>query len=161
MATPTYIPLAEVTLAVTASSVTFASISQDYSDLVLVREFTSTSNHSAYARFNGDEGNNYHWVLAQIQSSVDSYSGTDNSIFGALGNTTSAGLDITQILDYSATDKHKTILQTRSNATVLTGMLVYRWASTAEITSIISFSSSSHNFAAGSTFKLFGIHGEV
>tara|TARA_R110002110_G_scaffold72336_5_gene192601 strand:+ start:2347 stop:2832 length:486 start_codon:yes stop_codon:yes gene_type:complete len=161
MATPTYIPLATVTLAASSSAIFFTNISQDYSDLVLVREFTSTSNHSAYAQFNGDNGNNYSWVTAQAQNTADSSAGTTNSIFGALGYTTVAGLDITQIMDYSATDKHKTILQRRDTASALTGMFAYRWANTDAITSITSISSSSHQFAAGSTFKLFGIHGEV
>jgi len=160
MATPTYTLLDSTVLSSSAASVTFSSISQDFRDLVLVREFTSTSNHYAYAQFNGDTGSNYSWVTVQAQASLASGAGTSTAIFGALGFTTVAGLDITQIMDYSATDKHKTVLQ-RSNNLSYVGAAAYRWANTAAITSIASISSSSNQFAAGSTFKLFGIHGEA
>tara|TARA_R110000782_G_scaffold12894_4_gene38108 strand:+ start:463 stop:738 length:276 start_codon:yes stop_codon:yes gene_type:complete len=49
MATETYIPLAEVTLVATANYCDFTSISQDYSDLVLVFECEG----SASNRING------------------------------------------------------------------------------------------------------------
>jgi hypothetical protein len=59
-------------------------------------------------------------------------------------------------MDYSATDKHKTVL-VRSNA-ASTGVeaIAQRWASTAAITSILVFPSTG-SWAAGGTFSLYGI----
>lgn len=161
MATPTYIPLATVTLAASSSAVFFTEISQDYRDLILVTEVLSTaSTVSTYLRFNGDAGENYSWVTAQAQSSADSSAGTTNSTFGGFGDTTVRGFGISHIMDYSATDKHKSVLVKRGKPDSLVGVIAHRWANTAAITSITVFSPS-NSYAAGSTFKLFGIHGEV
>jgi len=63
-------------------------------------------------------------------------------------------------MDYSATDKHKTVLVKRgvSDATGYSvGMEAGRWASTSAITSINIFDQSGDTFDAGSSFALYGV----
>jgi hypothetical protein len=163
MPTPTYTPLATQTLVSAAATVTFSTIPATYRDLVLVLAGAASTNVTLKARFNGDTGSNYTTVDAFGTGSA-AQSGTSGTIGeinltqnGAFGTTISTF--ITQIMDYSATDKHKTVL-TRNN--ILTssfpgvGMLAHRYASTAALTSILIFPSSG-NFAIGSTFALYGI----
>ncbi len=170
MATPTYIPLATVTLAAPSSAVYFTEISQDYSDLVLVwdKVFSGGSNQvNTLLSFNGDSSNySTVWMYGNGTSAVSGSSPAQQRLVWSAIYTT-ANTDSTQgtvqIMDYSATDKHKTSLF-RGNVIGLnavgTQAHVSRWASTAAVTSL-SISSSVDSFAAGATFKLFGIHGEV
>jgi len=62
------------------------------------------------------------------------------------------------ILDYSATDKHKSGLW-RVDAPSQDGTLAMasRYASTSAITSMKVFGSASKTFPAGSTFALYGV----
>jgi hypothetical protein len=59
-------------------------------------------------------------------------------------------------MDYSATDKHKTVLSRANNAANGVTAIAGRWASTSAITSIVlTFQSSS--LATGSTVALYGV----
>jgi hypothetical protein len=169
MPTPTYTALATVTLGSSASSVTFSSIPATYRDLILVMSATNTTNDITWSmRFNGDTGSNYNIVLARggdIAGGVASNSAaSDNAMFIAgwtFGQGTTNPTPITiSIMDFSATDKHKTILnrfQTqRDNGNGETGMLAGRWANTSAITSLNVFPNSS-TFATGSTISLYGV----
>ena len=170
MATPTYIPLAEVTLAVAASEVSFGSISQDYSDLVLICEARNTQAENSYLTlsFNGDTGTNYPLVNMEgdggsSQSRAPSsgpylYVNLDTEFSSS---ATRPGLSQISIFDYSATNKHKSILIRNAVAEKGTEAIAARWASTSAITSMLISMWNAGSFAAGSTFKLFGIHGEV
>lgn len=164
MATPTYIPLATVTLATSSSSVFFTEISQDYSDLVLVIESLSASGSNLpIVRLNSDSNSNYTYVSARGSgSSASSNSGTDSGIYspGMNGSSTDKQLSKLSIFDYSATDKHKTVLLRSGLIGEGTVMSAFRWADTSAITSL-TVDSLSNDFATGCTFKLFGIHGEV
>jgi hypothetical protein len=167
MATETYIPLATVTLAASSSAVYFTEISQDYSDLVLVVEQKGGAGNSwINVRFNGDSSTSYFGVsMAGSGSSTQSATLTQSYLAVGGGVEYSDGtnpqLAILQINGFSATDNHKTMLS-RSNVAagggVGTAAYAGRWANTAAITSIAFVN---RTFAAGSTFKLFGIHGEV
>jgi hypothetical protein len=56
----TYTPIATQTLGSAAASVTFSSIPQGYTDLILVINYaTSASTGNALLRFNSDTGSNY------------------------------------------------------------------------------------------------------
>jgi hypothetical protein len=60
------------------------------------------------------------------------------------------------LIDYSATDKHKTILSRLNNTARATNALINRWPSTAAITSI-RINGNGANFTTGSTFALYGV----
>lgn len=166
MPTPTYTALANITLGSSASTVTFSSIPATYRDLVLVCSAAVTSTGDTIRlRFNGDTGNNYNWVFMNGTGSVASSSSQSNQ--AQLDFTASVGLPtvvgryntILQIMDYSATDKHKTTLsRTNQNEDTYPGVtgLAGRWASTSAVTSMVIFPST-FSFIAGSTFALYGI----
>jgi hypothetical protein len=60
------------------------------------------------------------------------------------------------ILDYSATDKHTTIISRANNAVNGTEAFVNRWANTAAVTSVQIFTSTG-NWSIGTTAALYGI----
>jgi len=158
MPTPTYTPLATVTLGTAVSSVTFSSIPATYRDLIVVYSGTlSTGGPSGIEfYFNADEtAANYSYVWAYGDSGgAASTSGTNQFFVGSSGQSTS----ILQIMDYSATDKHKTTLTRSNSAATEVDMLASRWANTAAITSIVfKDSSAGFNFASGCTFSLYGV----
>jgi hypothetical protein len=156
--TPTYTALANITLGSSASSVTFSSIPATYRDLVYVisGQLVSASPTNTLLRFNGDSGNNYNRVFAfansgGISSGADSLVAQANPWFA----TNEQGNAIGTIMDYSATDKHKTMLSRYNGITAGLIMSATRWANTSAITSMAF--SNTNNFAAGTTFALYGI----
>ena len=158
MATPTYTLIDSVTLASSASSVTFSGIIQDYRDLILVASATATSSfYTMLCQLNGDTGTNYSWVYMRGTGSVadsGSSSSADVMLVGRASQSPQPSADIIQFMDYSATDKHKTVIS-RTNGSDATLGIANRWASTSAVTSILLYSGGT--FAAGSTFYLYGI----
>jgi hypothetical protein len=163
MPTPTYTALANITLGSTASSVTFSSIPATYRDLVVVVRGAMSGNASILMRFNGDSGSNYPNVFMRGQSSgtqSNTYTPTYVALAISAVGTGNEFTAIAQVMDYSATDKHKTTLN-RSGYTNDIGSSVVeatavRWANTAAITSI-AITTSTSTFGAGSTFALYAI----
>jgi hypothetical protein len=168
MPTPAYIPVATVTVAVAAASVTFSSLpaAGTYRDLVLVSMVGQTLNTGHQMRVNADTGSNYPFVqMFGDGSSPTSNSGT-LSYFTPFVNSNpstnlgSPTLGITEFFDYAQTDKHKTIMC--SSAAVTTGASpmvarsAFRWANTAAINSILIYAVTG-TIGAGSTFNLYGI----
>jgi len=166
MATPTYDLLDSVTLATAASSVTFSSIDQSYGDLILVvtGSRSATGNVGLRVQFNSDTGNNYHVVKmsgdgSTAASSADSpndyVEGSNSRSFSAVSISTAT----VQIMDYSATDKHKSTLARSSRADASEGYAyasASRWASTLAVTSLLAYLASG-SFSVGSTLNLYGV----
>lgn len=154
--TSAMVALANVTLGSSASSVTFSSITGSYRDLVLIFNGSLPSAQGLYMRLNGDSSN--HTVVRMYNSGAGSpASDTLSNWEIAYSNTTL--FSKTEILDYSATDKHKSSLIRWGNAdgTSYTMALAGRWASTAAVTSIALVTSGGGNITAGSTFALYGM----
>lgn len=153
----TYTLIDSEVLASSASSVTFTSIPADYRDLILVVNPVMTSGAGVSAvTFNSDTGSNYSYVtMSGDGSSPSSSSGTTTYLFGTGSSDTEPRLYSFQIMDYSATDKHKTVLQRRQDAEVYA--YASRWASTSAIASIQIGFNTTNSYAAGSTFYLYGI----
>lgn len=87
-------------------------------------------------------------------------SGSGASFTQSNSNLLNAGSDsrtvaVVQVMDYSATDKHKTSL-IRIDSTNTTSAIAQRWASTTAVNSL-TFSIGSGVFAIGSTFSLYGV----
>jgi hypothetical protein len=143
MPTPTYDLLASNVLSSNASSVTFSSIPATYRDLVLVVTAKITvGTGGASMRFNADSGSNYNMVTMEgTGSATQSGSGSGyNALYVNLNNGelyTGPTVSIIQIMDYSATNKHKSTLH-RANGLSSTsvGATAGRWASTSAINSI-------------------------
>jgi hypothetical protein len=166
MPTPTYTPLANITLGSSASSVTFSSIPATFRDLVLVSSVIHTGAGGNQMRVNGDTGSNYPFVQMLGDGSATTANSGTLSYFTPFTNsnpgTTSPVLGITEFIDYSATDKHKTMLMTNSShgttQSPMVAKIAARWANTAAITTILIYPVST-TMAAGSTFALYGIAG--
>jgi hypothetical protein len=155
MATPTYTALATTTLSSSASSVTFSSIPQDYRDLVLVVNGSLTSTlENLYILFNAN-GTGYSYVLMLGTGSSAVSANYSARTWGELD--TGIGNNIYHIMDYSATDKHKTTLFRSNRASGGVLAQAGRWANTAAITSVAISGGLSQGFAAGTTLSLFGI----
>jgi hypothetical protein len=160
--TPTYILLNQITLAAASSSVTFSNIPQNYGDLVLVA--AARSNRAATAdfgafTFNGTAPASRLGMVGD-GSTASSYSLTNNALFECPGASASAGLfntAIFHVMDYSATDKHKTIINRDNTQTGLVVAQATRWADTAAISTIAITSFTGNSFVLGSTFSLYGI----
>ncbi len=160
MPTQTYIPLANLTLSGSVATVTFSSISQSYRDLVLIANgYTSTLYDDPMVRVNSDTGANYNRIGMGGNGSTTSSSAATNSdrFYPARHGWDNANRNmlIINFIDYSATDKHKSILTRSDSPSVGTGATAQRWASTSAITSITFFTNA--NMAAGTTLALYGI----
>jgi len=152
--------LANVTLASPAASVTFSSISSSYRDLRLVFAGGIGSANPTFV-LNGDTASTYLWTTLEGNGSAASSAWNGNN-YGSFANNyilgyNSTGLLITMdILDYTATDKHKTILSRAGNTARGVHAVVNRWPSTAAVATI-QLNSNATNFTTGSTFALYGV----
>ena len=163
MPTATYIPLATITLSSSAASVNMASIPNTYKDLILVIDPKGLAGNWVQVEFNNDTSTVIPGVRALGDGST-TISQTQNNAFidagffnsGAVGNT------ILQIMDYSATDKHKTVLNRWNNnagsGANYVAMAAFRYPVTTAISSI-RVKSNSGNLASGTTVNLYGIAG--
>jgi hypothetical protein len=159
MATPTYTLIDSVTLGSSASSVSFTGISgTGKGDLVLVCSMQNTvGNGSLNLRINGDSGSNYSYIrMFGSSQSTYSYFG-DSSTIGNFG--ASASNSLVQFMDYSATDKHKSIVSRTNDANYLVSAYGNRWASNSAITSFVVYPAG-NAFTSGSTFHLYQLVSE-
>lgn len=159
MGTPTYTPLANLTLGSSAASVTFSSISQTYRDLVLVVNAGGTSaGAGVMVRANGDTGVNFYSVeMRGNGSTTGAASFTSDAWSGYTGITSTVAFNAQyQIFDYSATDKHKSALSRQNDSSSLVEAVAHRWANTAAITTLLIYPGGG-SFTAGSSFALYGI----
>ena len=154
MPTPTYTPLATVTLGSFASSVTFSSIPATYRDLVLVADGTASA-ENFFVRFNGD-ASNYTRVGMVGRSAGASLSFSDSTSYAFVFETFQTN-NIMHIMDYSATDKHKTYLVRINRGENPVHASAHRYASTSAITSLAVIGDAGATMSTGTTLNLFGI----
>lgn len=155
MATPTYVALATTTTSGGESTITFSSIPSTYRDLYLVMTPTGTGYPEFRLRFNGDTGANYSYVRMFGDSGGDS-SSSASTTFISCSNLGDDSMGTVAIMDYSATDKHKTTLGRQGRSDVYALAIAGRWANTAAITSV-TIALSSGTFSAGGVLSLYGI----
>jgi len=163
MPTPTYTPLANITLANnTTGSVTFTGFSSTlYKDLVFVivaGNYNNPTLESVRLTFNNDTTNSYlHMYARGNGSSTSANNYTDSKITADLSpNSSNRSMNIINIMEFGVTDKHKSVLLRNDNASSATNMLIARWANNAAITTIV-FAPNGSAFTSGSTFALYGI----
>jgi hypothetical protein len=169
----TYEPIATTTLGSATATISFTSIAQTYTDLVIVTNARGTASNHLYARWgNGsyDTGNNYSNTGLWARSTTDDYGSARNTSFGyarlspytyAVPSATSTfGTVVTHIQNYSNTTTFKTVLTRCSGigASDYAGpeAAVILWRSTSAINQI-QFSLPSGNFETGTTITLYGI----
>jgi hypothetical protein len=158
----TYTPIATQTLGSAASSVTFSSIPQGYTDLILVLNLGNTSSgYNIGIRFNEDSGANYSVTRLRGSGSAASSTtqGSLTAIYAENPQLTLTSNYILQLNSYSNSTTFKTLL-TRSNQAQsgTMGASVALWRSTNPITNIqIAAEFGGTTFLSGSTFSIYGI----
>jgi hypothetical protein len=147
------------------TSITFNSIPQTYAHLQIRAFLVSSSSENNYFTFNGDTASNYNWHQIQgTGTSVDPYASnpTPNPPWGLnAGNSTYPMVSIIDILDYTNTNKFKTIRTLSGNdgagnSNARVGLYSAAWRSTSAVTSITYYNLTT---AANSHFALYGIKG--
>ena len=158
MATNTYVALDTQTVTSAVSSVTFSSISQAYTDLVIVAnpKDTSSGPTAMTLRFNSDSGSNYSSTRILGDGTSASSARTTNAAQMELGNLQSSNFfsNTFQIQNYSNSTTYKTALG-RTSLDGYVSAYVGLWRSTAAITSVTILASTT--WVVGSTFTLYGI----
>lgn len=163
VAISTYVPLATVTLAASSSSVTFSGIPTsdadgNFRDLILIVKTTSATDSNIRLTFNGDTSSSYSYLgVGGNGSSASSVIGTRANVLTAFSGYTNHFEQI-QIMDFTASNKHKMVLCRGESAGEWATMVTNRWANTAAISSITVLSDEAA-WSAGSTFSLYALHG--
>lgn len=169
----TYEPIATTTLASSSGTVEFTSISNAYTDLILVANFSVTNNGSTfyYQVGNGsvDTGSNYSstnlysgGASGTTSISDRSTSATSISISASMGfsNSGISNYAIFNFQNYANTTTKKTVLVRAGNGGGSSysgnGAFLGLWSSTSAITNI-KLVGASTSFSSGSTFTLYGI----
>jgi hypothetical protein len=161
----TYEPIATTTTTSASTSIEFASISGNYTDLVLVlniKAVSTTTNQWVNLRLNGDAASNYSQTTMSASGSARSsfrYSSRSDGIFIGDTNSNDYALIICNIQNYSNTTTHKTVLSRSTDASDFLKTIVGLWRKTPEaITTInLQIESSANNIASGTTATLYGI----
>jgi hypothetical protein len=164
----TYSTIATQTLSSPAASVTFSSIPQTYTDLILVsNQFYVSTGGDRFATFqvgNGsvNTGSNYGWTFLDTYPGTISSGNSNNQNNGLHSYTASIPTTIPltctmQLMNYSSTVTNKSFLNRFSASNINTGAYINIWQQTTAIDIITITCGSSVNFATGSSFSLYGI----
>ena len=160
----TYTPIKTFTLSNALAEVSFTSIPNTYTDLVLVftGQFDSSGKQTVF-QFNGDNlANSVNYsdtLLGGTGTAAESGRDTNKGVM-ALGYMPTANAQIASIyrfMNYSNTTTYKTVLSRYNDAAAYTGTNVGLWRSTAAINSMRVLAYNGGNFNSGSTFSLYGI----
>ena len=158
----TYTLIDSVTLASSASSVTFSSISATgKGDLVLAANVKNPASVATLRlTFNGETtGTNYSYTAARGNGSTATalVASSMDRIQPYSVATGDSGIYLFQVFDYSASDKHKSVL-IRTDSKNISEMLAGRWASTSAITSVTL--NAFNTYSSGDTFFLYQLVSE-
>ena len=165
--TATYEPIETQTLGTAVASVTFSSIPQTYTDLVLIANSSTTTVASSEINkmtFNSDTATNYSTTtLAGNGSSAASFRATSQAYIRAGRNTANGESYFVpnkiQIMNYANTTTFKTAIAQGPEAGAYIENDVGLWRSTSAITSV-TLTAGLNNYKVGSTFTLYGIKAE-
>ena len=166
-----YDSIATVTVSTAVSSISFTSIPATYKHLqlrILGRGTNPNTECQFVYQFNGDTGSNYTFHLlrgsgaAAFADAGTSQTFTQATVRYAAGTAAANmfGAGISDILDYSNTNKYKTVRSIGGTDQNGSGNLYYSsnlWLNTAAISSILVFNQDGNNLAQYSSFALYGI----
>lgn len=162
----TYESLASTTTSGSAATVSFTSIPQGFTDIVVIANFGQTANAGIYVRVNNDSTSTLYSstrVRGDGTSATSSRRTGQNQWFmpdGPSIPTTISMNSIFNFMNYSNSTTFKTVLQRDNNAASgLTG-IVNLWRNTNAINRIDFINISTDKFTDGSTFTLYGIKSE-
>lgn len=156
----TYEPIATTTLGGSATTYTFSSVPQTYTDLILIfGGFNSTNNINL--RFNGDTSSNYSTTRLTADGSGVGGVGSDRFsnatfIIGPYDPGTTQ-TSIWQIMNYSNSTMYKTAFAKGGGGQQGVAMDVGMWRNTNAITSVTVHIDGAYSMGAGSVISLYGI----
>ena len=158
--TATYDSIATTTTNGTTGTITFSSIPNTYTDLVVVL-FCLTAGFDTHIRFNGDTGTNYSATILRGNGTAASSTRTTNAAQIFLNfNASSPALFIVDVFSYAGST-NKTILINSNEDANGSGTVERRvglWRNTAAINSITL--THGGNFSSGTVATLYGIKAE-
>lgn len=158
--TVTYEKIATNTLGSSQSSVTFSSITNAYTDLVIVINGSSSQAAELFMRFNSDSGSNY--AFMQLYADGSSY-GNDirnSQTESRIGSIRTVNNSIVcDIFNYANTTTFKTSTSRDGTGSVITNTFCNLWRSTSAINSI-QFFPPNGTFNSGMVFTIYGIKAE-
>lgn len=149
--------IATITLQQASNEVVFSGIPENYRDLILVAGYANSSASNLFAYMNGVTSG--YSIVLMSGSSAGAYSGTETRneiiIFDRAAPPANQPVTVVmQFMDYSATDKHKTMLY-RSNSTNETLAGVARLGTT-DVVNQVRLYANAGSWNVGSTFSLYG-----
>lgn len=160
----TYDPIATYTFPSAASSYTFTSISQAYTDLICVIYMQpNTTNYDVRVGASNtiDTGSTYNSVRIYGNGTSVGTDGQNNNNTGVLGNVSNNTTYPTQIMihfqSYTSTTLGKGCISTFSNPLQYTFYNTGLWRSASAINCLRLHSTSAQNISAGTTITLYGI----
>jgi len=178
LALNSYESISTTTLGSSQTTVTFSTIPSTYKHLQL-RLFVrgdyvgANFNDNILLRFNSDSGSNYsrHLLYVQDNSTALAFAAANTtSAFAGAAPNASTGISnvfaggVTDILDYTDTNKYKTVrtlqgYDTNGGGKQRLSLESSSWRSTSAITSITITSDNADNWVQYSSFALYGIKG--
>jgi hypothetical protein len=161
----TYEPIATTTLSSASSTVTFTSISNSYTDLVLVAQLTTAAATNMRIRFNGNSTSNYGSTHMGGNGGAPTTGVETTNTAGLLeynggypnGGSSSVSTYVIHLNNYSNTTTWKTYLSRASNTGTGTEITAGVWRQTSAINEVQIRTSSGGNISVGSVFTLYGI----
>lgn len=171
MTTNTYVALDKVTVGTATNSITFSSINQGYTDLVIVTDAGASVVSEVDVRVGNssvDTGSNYSYTIVSGSGSTATSVRGSNATFwrsnynSVYDNANGKANHIFQFMNYSNTTTFKTMLYRGNSAAYGVDASVNLWRSTSAINIITLYANvtGTKNFLAGSTFSLYGILAE-
>jgi hypothetical protein len=166
----TYTPIATTTLASATNPITFSSIPQTYTDLVIVvygRGTGSNSLDNTLSYINANTGtNNYSSTWLYADGSSVATGRNSNAVYSQFGVHPGAnaaanvfGNEIFHILNYSNTTTFKTVMSRSAadlNGSGQTWFTASLWRQTAAINRVDLYTSAG-SWAVGTQFSIYGI----
>ena len=161
----TYEPIATTTVSTTTTAtVTFSSIPQTYTDLVVVfNGGTESGGTNVQFKVNNDTGSNYSFtILRGNGTTADSDRESNFSGYfrwGARATPTAefSTVDFAHLMNYANTTTYKTLLFRTNNASNGVDATVGLWRSTSAINRIDITIAATNYFRNGSTITIYGI----
>jgi hypothetical protein len=167
MADSAYEVITKETIGTAVASVTFSSIPQMYTDLVLVcaaRTSRAATSDNLIVRFNSDSTAIYSStnLFGDANGIGTARSSNDTSCFWSYIPSASQsagrfGVAHMNIMNYANTNTQKTTISSSGNYAAQLELTANQYRSTSAISAITILSGTASNIAVGSTFTLYGI----
>jgi hypothetical protein len=162
----TYERIASTTLT-SASTISFTSIPQTYTDLiVVVTGYNATSGNAWVLRFNSDTASNYSQTSLSSDGSTASSGRNSNLTYGYYGDSINNNSYVTpntatvNIFSYTNTNVFKSWssnCNSNQNGNGDANIIVGTWRSTSAITTILLTNDGGGNYQIGTVASLYGI----